>query len=390
MFYLGAAFILANYMRMANNFNVMQLAFYRKYRPRTLNDVLGHEANIGILKNAAAIGRLGHAYLFYGSRGTGKTTTARLIAKLFNCQKRASDETFRQGGEPCNECRTCVDIDSNICMDVVEIDAASNRGIDEIRSLRESIRIAPTSSPHKVYIIDEAHMLTGAAFNALLKTLEEPPAHGVIILATTELEKIPATISSRAQRFLFKKPSTATIAQKLLQIARAENIALENSAAELIAAAGEGSFRDAESLFDQIASSGRVIDVATVEHVTGRAGFKKVREITEAIVDNDLPKTLELLSVIAREGHNPASLAKDLIHYIRRAIALSADKKLEALYAEDLTRHDAEHLAQLAAKIQPARHIKILKAMIRAYSEMRYSPFAMIPLELILIENMSN
>ena len=183
----------------------MAQALYRKYRPQKLDDVLGQETNVEILKNAAKAGRLGQAYIFYGARGTGKTTTARLIAKLLNCEKRRTDPEFAKLGEPCNECRECLAIDAQNSFDVVEIDAASNRGIDEIRNLKENIRTSPASRRHKVYIIDEAHMLTGAAFNALLKTLEEPPKHAVIILATTEFEKLPPTITSRAQRFVFKK-----------------------------------------------------------------------------------------------------------------------------------------------------------------------------------------
>ncbi|MFI5205328.1 MAG: DNA polymerase III subunit gamma/tau, partial [Candidatus Paceibacterales bacterium] len=196
----------------------MALALYRKYRPKKLGDILGQETNIEILQNAARQGKIGHAYLFYGPRGTGKTSTARLIAKLLNCEKRHTDKKFSDTGEPCNECRNCTEIDNNISFDVIEIDAASNRGIDEIRNLKENIKTAPAGSHYKVYIIDEAHMLTGPAFNALLKTLEEPPQHAVFVLATTEYEKLPPTITSRTQRFGFKKPSKIKIIEKLKSI----------------------------------------------------------------------------------------------------------------------------------------------------------------------------
>ncbi|MFQ5752601.1 MAG: DNA polymerase III subunit gamma/tau, partial [bacterium] len=232
----------------------MALALYRKYRPKTLDELLGQETVAEILKNAAKNNRIGHAYLFYGPRGTGKTTTARLIAKLLNCERRSSDEKFRAQGEPCNTCRHCREIDNLTSFDVIEIDAASNRGIDEIRNLKDSIRVSPSSADYKVYIIDEAHMLTGAAFNALLKTLEEPPAHAVIVLATTEYEKLPATITSRAQRFVFKRLPKIRIMEKLRMIAEAEKIKIDEPALELVAAAGEGSLRDSESLLDQIAS----------------------------------------------------------------------------------------------------------------------------------------
>src|SRR3989344_5363778 len=214
----------------------MALALYRKYRPKTLNDLLGQETNVEILKNAAKQNRIGHAYLFYGSRGTGKTTTARLIAKLLNCEKRNTDESFQKNGEPCNECRSCREIDANSSFDVIEIDAASNRGIDEIRNIKDSIRSAPVGSKYKVYIIDEAHMLTGAAFNALLKTLEEPPSHAILILETTEYEKLPATITSRVQRFLFKKLPKTKIMENLATIVKAEKIDIDPAALELVAA----------------------------------------------------------------------------------------------------------------------------------------------------------
>src|SRR3989344_4851833 len=193
----------------------MALALYRKYRPKKLEDLLGQESNVLILKNAARQGKLGHAYLFYGPRGTGKTSTARLIAKLLNCERRARDPKFGALGEPCNACRVCEEIGANISFDVIEIDAASNRGIEEIRNIKESIAIAPAGSRFKVYIIDEAHMLTGPASNAMLKTLEEPPAHAVFILPTTEYEKLPPTITSRTQRFLFKKIPNVKMLEKL-------------------------------------------------------------------------------------------------------------------------------------------------------------------------------
>lgn len=370
----------------------MAQALYRKYRPQKLDDVLGQETNIEILKNAAKAGRLGQAYIFYGARGTGKTTTARLIAKLLNCEKRRADPGFAALGEPCNECRECLAIDAQNSFDVVEIDAASNRGIDEIRNLKESIRTSPASAEHKVYIIDEAHMLTGAAFNALLKTLEEPPKHAVIILATTEFEKLPPTITSRAQRFVFKKLSKATIIEKLTDIARKEKITIDDAAIELIAAAAEGSFRDAESLLDQISSLSaptKAITLADAERVTGRTGLKKVHEMARFIVARDAKGALGYLNELNEDGHNLVQFAKDLIHYLRKVLSLKINPSLKAVMERDLTRDEVTAAIALGTDADVAAIVKFEKALIRAYAEMRYSPFAIVPLEVALVEQLS-
>lgn len=371
----------------------MAQALYRKYRPQKLDDVLGQETNVEILKNAAKAGRLGQAYIFYGARGTGKTTTARLIAKLLNCEKRRNDPKFAALGEPCNECRECLAIDAQNSFDVIEIDAASNRGIDEIRNLKENIRTSPASAEYKVYIIDEAHMLTGAAFNALLKTLEEPPKHAVIILATTEFEKLPPTITSRAQRFVFKKLSKVIIIEKLASIAKKEKIKIDESALELIAAAAEGSFRDAESLLDQVSSlsagaAAKGITLADVERVTGRTGLKKVHELAEMIVAKDLKGALGFIAELNEEGHNLVQFVKDLIHYLRKVLSLKVNPSLEDVFARDLTKDEVAGVKKLGTSADTAALVKTIKALIRAYAEMRYSPFAIVPLEVALVENL--
>jgi len=368
----------------------MAQALYRKYRPKKLEDVLGQETTVEILKNAAASGRLGQAYIFHGPRGTGKTSTARLLAKLLNCEKRRTDPEFAKLGEPCNECRVCRAIDAQNAFDVIEIDAASNRGIDEIRNLKESIKTSPAlAGDYKVYIIDEAHMLTGAAFNALLKTLEEPPAHAVIVMATTEYEKLPATVVSRAQRFTFKKPSRAIVVEKLSSIAKAEKIKIDEAALELVAAAGEGSFRDAISLLDQIASLGVKIDLAVAERVTGRTGLKKVHDLAALIVKKDAKAALEYVSLLNDEGYNLVQFTKDLIHYVRKVLSLKVNPSLERVFEKDLTRDEIAAAKKLSEAADAAFLVKVLKALIRAYSEMRYSPFAIVPLEIALVENLS-
>ena len=379
----------------------MALAIYRKYRPRTFSEVLGQEAVTEILKNAASLNRLSHAYLFFGPRGSGKTTTARLIAKIANCEKRIQDTRFRIQGEPCNQCRACNEIDEGRALDLIEIDAASNRGIDEIRNLKEGINLSPTSYAYKVFIIDEAHQLTKEAFNALLKTLEEPPSHAILILCTTQVEKIPATITSRTQRFHFKRIPLIMIVQKLEKIAQLENIEISKQALELIAAAAEGSFRDAESLLDQIASlflsqinadnkqidSGN-INVKDVEEVLGRVGFLKTTEMAELLIKAELNKALEYLSKINEEGYNLVQFNKDLIHYLRRVLSLKLNPNLEEIFKKEITDAELEIIKKHSKIADIQKTINLIKSLIEAYTEMRYSPFAIVPLEVAIIENL--
>jgi DNA polymerase III subunit gamma/tau len=367
---------------------IIMLAIYRKYRPKSFSDFLGQEHIVEVLKNAARRDKFAHAYLFYGSRGSGKTTAARLLAKLVNCEKRQKDSKFKEKGEPCNECRSCLEINDNRALDVVEIDAASNRGIDEIRNLKENIKSAPLYFSKKVFIIDEVHMLTREAFNALLKTLEEPPAHVLFILATTEYEKLPATISSRTQKFNFKKLTINEILKKLNFIIKKEKIKITNEALELIASLGEGSFRDAESLLDQIASLDSNINLKDVEKIVGKIGYKKTAELAELLLAGKLEKSLEYLLQIDEEGYNLVQLNKDLIHYIRRALALKLSPKVEKFYQKELTSDSLELLRKHSVLIDPEKHIKLIKSLIRAYSEMRYSPFPIAPLEVVIIENL--
>lgn len=374
------------------------LVLYRKYRPKAFFDILGQDVISETLKNAGRLDRLAHAYLFYGSKGSGKTTTARILAKLANCQKRQTDEAFKKTGEPCNECSACVEIDAGRALDVIEIDAASNRGIDEIRNLKESIRVSPAALTRKVYIIDEAHQLTKDAFNALLKTLEEPPTHAMLILVTTELEKMPATIVSRTQRFHFKRLPLETIIGKLKNIAQLEKINISDSAIELIAASGGGSFRDAESLLDQIASLKQKatsdkrkelqIETEDVESIIGQVAFKRISELVELLINKDLAGSLKFLSEINENGYNLVQFNKDLIHYLRKVLSLKFSPDLEEVFGREMTDQELKSIKKHSKIIDPEKIIKLMKLLIEAHTEMRYSPFVIVPFEIAIIEGL--
>ncbi len=368
----------------------MVLAIYRKYRPSVFEDLIGQDFIVRVLKEAAKKDLLAHAYLFAGPRGTGKTTTARLIAKIVNCETRAKDPAFKIKGEPCNKCGACQAIDEGRSLDVVEIDAASNRGIDQIRDLKENVRLAPASLRYKFFIIDEAHMLTKEAFNALLKTLEEPPPYVMFVLATTEADKIPVTISSRAQQFYFKRIALDQISAKLKKIVSEENVKISNEALDLIASSAEGSFRDAESLLDQLISFGgslpnREITLAEVEKTLGKIGFDKISAFANFLLRQETEKALNALSEINEGGYNLAQFTKDLIRYLRRAAVLKFNPEIETAFQKELM---AEHLAKIKehAKIFQEKDLNLLKALLQAFSQMRYSQFPIIPLEIAVIE----
>lgn len=295
----------------------MYQALYRKWRPRVFADVVGQPAVTAALQNELRAGRVGHAYLFTGSRGTGKTTCAKILAKAVNCLN-------PQNGDPCGKCENCRGIDSGAVLDVVEIDAASNNGVDNIRELREETGFTPAAAKYRVYIIDEVHMLSTGAFNALLKTLEEPPDYVIFILATTELHKIPATILSRCQCFEFRRIPPQDIADRLLYIAEQERIPLEPAAAALIARLSDGGMRDALSLLDQCAGGGEktVVDEAAVAAAAGLAGRGYLHELAVCIRDADASAAMRLIDQLYASAKDVERLCEELMLYFRNLMML--------------------------------------------------------------------
>ena len=310
-------------------------ALYRKYRPRTFDEVCGQEHITGTLKSQVASGRLSHAYLFVGTRGTGKTTCAKILAKAVNCLRPVD-------GNPCGECAACRGIDEGAVLDVVEIDAASNNGVENVRALREEAVFSPASVKKRVYIIDEVHMLSTAAFNALLKILEEPPEHLMFILATTELRKVPATILSRCQRYSFRRLDSGVISARLDYIAGQEGFRLTPGASELLARLADGGMRDAISLLDQC-SGAEVIDERAVTDALGLAGGERIGELLSAIAGHDGASALEIFAGLWRDGKDPAVLLGDLCSLMRDVLLLSVAPRgalelLSGAYTADALR----------------------------------------------------
>ena len=317
----------------------MYQVLYRKYRPRVFGDVYGQDHVTSTLKNEIKNGRISHAYLFTGSRGTGKTTCAKILAKAVNCEN-------SHDGEPCNECEVCRALDSGAIYDVVEIDAASNNGVDNIRDLREEANYTPTRGKYRVYIIDEVHMLSTGAFNALLKTLEEPPAHVIFILATTEVHKLPATILSRCQRFDFKRIQPETMAVRLQQVAKMEGIALEDNAAILIARIADGALRDGLSILDQCAGRSKTVTSELVSEVAGLAGRDALYALSDCIAQHNCSQAMSAISNLYQNSYDMERLCVEMINHFRNLLMLkTVNKSRELIICTD----DEYQLLQKAA-----------------------------------------
>ncbi len=348
----------------------------RKWRPQTFEAVVGQEPITRTLKNGLASGRIAHAYLFAGPRGVGKTTTARLLAKAVRCASRS-------GPEPCGRCESCQEVQAGTAVDVIEIDGASNRGIDEIRTLRENVRYAPARGRWKVYIIDEVHMLTEPAFNALLKTLEEPPPHVVFVLATTEARRIPLTILSRCQRFDFRPIPPEILAASLERVLQEEQIAYDRGALPLLVRAAEGSLRDALSLLDTaLAYSGGRVDAASLSQLLGASAPGRVRALVAALLAQDPRASLEAIDQAAREGEDLAGLCREAVEAVRQLLVL---KVAPETMRSRLSPGEAEEWSALGERTSVEELLYLLRVFLEAEGEIRRSPHPRVELEIAAV-----
>jgi DNA polymerase-3 subunit gamma/tau len=352
----------------------------RKYRPQKFSDVIGQEHVTKTLKNAIEQERIAHGYIFSGHRGIGKTTVARILAMSLNCRSAAKPVP-----EPCGVCDSCMEIRAGNAVDVIEIDAATNRGIDEIRELREAARYLPARDRYKIYILDEAHQITDAAFNALLKTLEEPPSHVVFMLATTQPEDIPQTIRSRCQHFSFRAVKFTDILGQLRELTRRENIPADEDALALLAEAGDGSIRDALSILDQaIASTADHLTLDSVRRLIGAAPAGALEAVMQGVAESSSEKVLLLVDELISEGHSPAHFARQLVRFLRNVmVAKIAGKDSSLLQISDDERSRAGRIADLFSEEDLARHLQI---MLRTHGELGYRQDQRFHLELGLLK----
>ena len=354
----------------------MSQALYRKYRPKEWDEVVGQDHVVTTLKNAIAADRVAHAYLFAGSRGTGKTTLARLLAKSVNC---LNPDPARR---PDNECENCKAVNENRFLDLIEIDAASNTSVDDVRDLRDKINFSPSQGKYKIYIIDEVHMLSTAAFNALLKTLEEPPPHAIFVLATTEIHKIPATVLSRCQRHEFRRVPVAEIVNQLKTIIKAEKIQADDDALIQIARQSAGGMRDAISLLDQLSSTGDKITLALAQTVLGTATSQTVLDVISSVMDHDPAHGLETIHKALDAGADPRSLARQIVEYLRGLMLIQMGNVNQVEATADVKKQMQAH----ARSFSTSDVLRMMKVFNNAATDLRGGWQPSLSLELALAE----
>ncbi len=355
----------------------MYQALYRKWRPKSFSDVYGQPHVTRTLQSQLESGRISHAYLFTGSRGTGKTTCAKILSKAVNCLNPVD-------GNPCNECEICKGIDNGSILDVIEIDAASNNGVDNIRDLREEANFTPVNAKYRVYIIDEVHMLSIGAFNALLKTLEEPPSHVIFILATTEIHKLPATILSRCQRFDFKRISPEDITARLVYVSEKENVTLTENAAALIARIADGGMRDALSLLDRCFAMGNYIDEDAVSSAAGIAGTVHLFSFSEFIAKGNFTEALKLVSKLHNESCDIDSLCTELTLHFRNLMVAKTVKECEGLIV--CSKDELEKIRSRADEIKLSKILSCIEILEKAAANIKNAVNKKIQLEAAVIK----